>query len=151
MSSDWATLQHDITEALQQAQRRLARPTATRSLATIAERLSRQFDATRDYAAHRTADPDPDMLTSLRGWLGDLREQLGRDFVRGDRDAQKSRRERAAFRRGQHVRIRGSDHPDFPNGQSGVIERVVVGRRAKVTLESGARWSLSVDDLEPLD
>ncbi len=119
MTNDWSSLTSEVLETLAQADRRLARPGATRGLATARERLDRQFRLTQEHSVASGQTPHPEMLSSVRGWLADLREHLSRDMVRGDRDARATRRANAPIRAGQRVRIkeRARKLRGFPEGQ----------------------------------
>lgn len=149
--TSWASLEREIIDTLAQADCRLARSGATRALATARERLGRQFAATRESAHRYGADQQAQMVDSLRGWLGDLREQLERNLVRGEPEARAARRRASRLRAGGTVRIKERSKRGWPGGELATVEKVVGGRRAHLLTHAGARWSISVDDTEVVD
>jgi hypothetical protein len=146
----WDDVSRRIVETLAQSERRLRGGSGGSALARAHERLARQFASVNAHAREHDTVPAEGMITSLRGWLGDLEEALRRDLVRGEPEAAQTRRANALIKTGQIVRVRrGPGHPPgFPVGETGRVLRVDRGRSARIVTESGANWIVSVDDLD---
>lgn len=100
----WGKFDREATELLAQADRRLARPGATKALNYRRDKCASDLswmrllfhrfergDFTEILPNGRVVTCEPHaLIAGERGWFKDLRDLLQRDFVRGDPDASRS-------------------------------------------------------------
>jgi hypothetical protein len=159
----WRECEEEANEVVAQADRRLARPGATKALRTARDRVVGMVDVGRALidgrgsAAVRLHDgrvvPADITSVTLADWirdaprqLGELREQLQRDLVRGDSDARRARLSARPIQPGMRVRY---DIAVIGSGTAVVTN--VMGNRAELVDEAQRLVTRSpLEDLEPL-
>lgn len=140
----WPELEADASDLLTQADRRLARPGATKAMRVARERVGRGVAGVRGML-ERDVDVTPEMAASVRSALDELREHLRRDLTRLDRDAQRARLAARRIRAGDRIRFTGRTTLD-----TGTVLRVD-GRRISVApTEGGGPWRVWEEEAEVL-
>lgn len=154
----WLDLEADAAELIAQADRLLRHPDATAALRKERERAARNLEDTRQtfaradfrqtYADGRVIELDPwSLIDGTAHWLLELSERVQRELVRGEPDAQRSRRARARIRPGMRVGF----SPPGRDPLSGTVA-AVIGTRAKIATDDGSTpWSVSIFQVEVLD